>query len=143
MNDLYRIALHEAGHAAVASALGGRVDSIKADRNGGEVRASIPYEKALHFHCAYFFAGAMAERLILGLLDASPSPEDQAAVDSLLAGADTQERVRTIEKAWPLAAMLVRRNQTTIERMARYLETKGSASSAALKTLLPKRSTRA
>ncbi|AML51695.1 hypothetical protein RC74_10855 [Falsihalocynthiibacter arcticus] len=72
---LWRIAVHEAGHAIMAAALGlGPIDSIQISNGGGKiVRQSPPHEGLLwnfEAEIAYSLGGRAAERLVLGAVSA-------------------------------------------------------------------------
>jgi ATP-dependent Zn protease len=68
---LWRIALHEAGHAVAGAALGlGATQSITITSDGGQIqRRNMPHESLLsdiEAEITYSLAGRAAEKLVLG-----------------------------------------------------------------------------
>lgn len=82
-NLLWRMALHEAGHAVVGAALGlGAINSMKITAQGGEIRRRIvPTELLLsdiEALICYDLAGRAAERLVLGTISAGAGGPEQS-----------------------------------------------------------------
>ncbi|WP_299416227.1 AAA family ATPase [uncultured Sulfitobacter sp.] len=78
---LWRIAIHEAGHAVASAALGlGAIQSISITTNGGEIQRRIqPNESLLsdiEAEIIYSLAGRAAERLVLGEVSAGAGGQD-------------------------------------------------------------------
>jgi len=78
---LWRIAIHEAGHAIVASALNlGAVTSLRISPDGGQVACQFNQNESLladfEAQIAYSLAGRAAERLVLGDISAGAGGSD-------------------------------------------------------------------
>ena len=118
-----RIATHEAGHAVICAALGGRVGMVTRhpDNAGGSCHGLIPYAAPLAHHVAFHAAGAAAERLLLGLKNASQSPDDMRLSERVLAGARAPEKARARREGERLADRLVRAHRHTIQHLADQL----------------------
>ncbi len=88
---LWRVAVHEAGHAVVGKALGlGAIDSITVTNSGGQIhRRNVTNENLLsdiEAEITYGLAGRAAERLILGEISAGaggPAQSDLATATQL------------------------------------------------------------
>lgn len=94
---IWRIAVHEAGHAIVGAALGlGRITSLKITPTGGEIlRSPVRSESLLtdlEAEIAYSLAGRAAERLVLGSISAGaggPATSDLAKATECALGIET------------------------------------------------------
>ncbi|MCX7567743.1 AAA family ATPase [Sulfitobacter sp. F26169L] len=78
---LWRIAVHEAGHAVSGAALGlGMIQSISITTNGGQIqRSNVPNESLLsdiEAEIVYSLAGRAAEKLVLGEVSAGAGGQD-------------------------------------------------------------------
>lgn len=95
--QLWRVAVHEAGHAVLGAALGlGRITSMKITDTGGEIlRRSARSESLLsdlEAEIAYSLAGRAAERLVLGSISAGaggPGGSDLAKATECALGIET------------------------------------------------------
>ena len=118
--DARRIAVHEAGHAVVCAALGGRVGMIvrHPDNSSGSCHGLIPYAAPLAHHVAFHAAGAAAERYLLELKNATPSHDDMRLSERVLAGARGPEKAKARRDGEALAERLIRRHRITVERLA-------------------------
>ncbi|WP_422003097.1 AAA family ATPase [Roseovarius mucosus] len=94
---IWRVAVHEAGHAIVGAALGlGRITSLKITPSGGEIlRSPVRSESLLtdlEAEIAYSLAGRAAERLVLGSVSAGaggPATSDLAKATQCALGIET------------------------------------------------------
>ncbi len=68
MNSLRTVAIHEAGHAVIAAALGIKVEGIALDSNSGRVRTRCPEQNISEIERSLIvtLAGPIAERLLIG-----------------------------------------------------------------------------
>ncbi|MDT8326963.1 MAG: AAA family ATPase [Roseovarius sp.] len=95
--QIWRVALHEAGHAVVGAALGlGRITSLKITATGGEILRSPARSESLisdlEAEIAYSLAGRAAERLVLGAVSAGaggPATSDLAKATQCALGIET------------------------------------------------------
>jgi hypothetical protein len=95
--QIWRVALHEAGHAVVGAALGlGRITSLKITATGGEILRSPARTESLiadlEAEIAYSLAGRAAECLILGTVSAGaggPATSDLAKATQCALGIET------------------------------------------------------
>lgn len=94
---LWRIAVHEAGHAVVAAALDlGMIESMKVTDHGGEIRRRNMQTESLlsdlEAEICYNVAGRAAERLVLGTISAGaggPAASDLAMATERSLGIET------------------------------------------------------
>lgn len=94
---LWRVAVHEAGHAVACTALGlGMIESIAITNQGGEIRRrAAPTESLLsdiEAEIAYSLAGRAAERLVLGEVSAGaggPAASDLALATHMAVQVET------------------------------------------------------
>lgn len=113
------IARHEAGHAAAARALGGRVESavVYPGERGGMVYARIPDGPLPAV--TFLAAGEMAAGTSAGC------GGDQAEVRRELRGLPSAERARIVRQGRADARRIVRRQSSRIRRDAAVLDEKG------------------
>jgi hypothetical protein len=112
------IARHEAGHAAAARALGGRVVSATADRHGGYVDATIPNSPRAAI--TFLLAGRRAAGTGAGC------SADDAAIRAELRTVPRAERGQLRRDADRDARRIVNGNRGQIRRDAERLEREGS-----------------
>ncbi|ARE82884.1 ATP-dependent zinc metalloprotease FtsH [Roseovarius mucosus] len=114
---IWRVAVHEAGHAIVGAALGlGRITSLKITPTGGEIlRSPVRSESLLtdlEAEIAYSLAGRAAERLVLGSISAGaggPATSDLAKATECALGIETVYGLGSEGPVWhdaPEALML-------------------------------------
>lgn len=95
--QIWRVAVHEAGHAVVGAALGlGRITSLKITATGGEILRNPARSESLisdlEAEIAYSLAGRAAECLILGTVSAGaggPATSDLAKATQCALGIET------------------------------------------------------
>lgn len=114
---LWRVAVHEAGHAVLGAALGlGQITNMKVTNTGGEIlRRSARSESLisdLEAEIAYSLAGRAAERLVLGTISAGaggPGNSDLAKATDCALGIETVYGLGSEGPVWhdvPSALML-------------------------------------
>lgn len=130
------IATHEAGHAVVCAALGGSVSRVVALPDNGYCLGKVPYAAPLAQHVAYYVAGAVAESLLMGRINAEPSADDLDGIAAALRGGSRAEKDQATRTGWGLARMLIKRHERTTTALAKALDDKTILQGAELQELL-------
>lgn len=131
-----RLCWHEAAHAVVAAELGFDVHMVfVVDDRRGRCNASIPAMTTIPKRVAYYSAGWIAERDLLGQTPA-PSPEDDAAIAAELRGALRYEQQKMLHEGRAVARRIIRIRAVQIERLAGALDKHGLLQGARLRSLL-------
>lgn len=115
-----RIARHEAGHAAAARALGGRVNSatVDADNRGGLVQATLPTQDS-QAAITFWLAGQRALRSTEG------AGADNGLIRRELRQVPHSDRGQVMRDARRHADQIVRQNAGRIRRDANRLDREG------------------
>jgi hypothetical protein len=117
-HDRPTIARHEAGHAAAARALGGRVRSAQISNNGGLVKATLPTSSS-QAAVTFWLAGQVAAGTTHG------AHGDDQLIRRELRGFPSSERRQVLRAANADAHRIVRRHAGRIDRDTDRLDQKG------------------
>ncbi|KIZ43352.1 MULTISPECIES: hypothetical protein [Rhodopseudomonas] len=130
-------AVHEAGHAVVAHALGRVTTSVQIDDSGGgftirDAEHSLPLvaEKILPIvpdNVTILFGGQIAEMQVFGRVISRNIKTDNFQIEELLAFIlDDRDRLHVRENCREWAAHILRHQQDGLDRLARLLCKRGS-----------------